>query len=426
MRAGRRKHIGVAVALALLALAAGCTPKHAASPASAPQAAIEPQRAPMNTHPLAADRSPLASQAPPDTGTEAASPKKIVKIGLLLPLTGRNAQLGHALQDAATISLFDKYARLSLSQQSIKVQLVVKDTGDSPEFARAAAQDAVNEGVALIIGPIFSDATEVVAPIAAAKNISVLSFSNNRARAATGVYPLGFSPKEQVKRALNYAYAHDKKRIAVLVPRSPLGDQVIEAAHEAAAENEMTLAGEAQYAPQGIGVEPALAALMPGNDGTGALPFDTILLAEGGTAVDTVLRALSTRNINPATVQFIGTGIWDDVNLLRRVNLNGAWFASSSPQTTAQFEARFRANYNYQPPRIASLAYDAVALAVTLAASDRPFTPANLTGDAGFMGPANGVFRLRPTGEVERGLAVIEVQGSSLKVLSPAPTGFTK
>jgi hypothetical protein len=123
-------------------------------------------------------------------------------------------------------------------------------------------------------------------------------------------------------------------------------------------------------------------------------------------------------------VKFLGTGLWDDTDLLRRVNLESAWFASSPPELTDAFETRFRETYHYPPPRIASLTYDAVALAVTLATSGRSFDIPTLTNPSGFAGPANGIFRLRANGITQRGLAVMEVHGAELTVISPAPRSF--
>lgn len=412
-------------ALAALILVTSCnTP-----PAMREPTVYETQSAPGNYRPLAPDSSqtgPRGNALPPAgaAGAEAServAVKKTVKVALLLPLTGRNAELGKALQDAASIALFDKYAQLSARMQATKVELLPKDTGDSPEIARKAMQEAAAEGAALVIGPVFSDATEVVAPIAAAKHIPILSFSNNRAKASSGVYMLGFSPQEQTFRVVNYALQRDRKRIAVLAPKSALGDEVIAAARTAAANAGVNLVAEVQYPPQAVGLESAFAKLVP-SGGTPA--FDTLLIAEGGPALDTILRALSARGVSAANTQFLGTGLWDDAALRRRVNLDGAWFASSPPEMTAQFENRFRTTYNYTSPRIASLAYDAVALAVALATSGREFNAEAMTNPAGFLGPANGIFRLKTGGITERGLAVIEISGTGLRVISQAPSGF--
>lgn len=346
---------------------------------------------------------------------------RTVRVGLLLPLTGRSAEMGRAMQDAATLSLFDKYAALSVRQGTVKVELLPKDTGDTPEQAVAAMQSAIDEGAEFIIGPLFSDATEAAAAVARAKNIQVLSLSNNTARGGNGVYMYGFSPQEQAARVVTFAAGAGKARIAALVPDSPFGTMVLGAARDAMAKQGMVLAKEVRYSPQGVGIDAAANALVP----DGAAPdFDALLLPEAGPALGTILRALNARGVSSRNVQLLGTGIWDDAALVRRVPLEDAWLASSPPAATALFENRFRSTYQYVPPRIASLAYDAVALTVTLATSGRPFSADMLTSDAGFIGPANGVFRLRPDGRTERGLAVLQVQAGAFKVVAPAPTGF--
>ncbi len=347
---------------------------------------------------------------------------RTVKVALLLPLTGRSASLGKAMQDSATVALFDRYARLSPQLSAIKVELLPKDTGDTPEQAQRAAREAIEAGAVFIVGPVFYESAVAVAPIAAAHEVSVLSFTNNRALARPGVYTFGFSPTEQTERVLNYAVKEGKTRIAALVPNSTLGSTVLDAANNTLSAHDLKLVTVARYAPQGVGLDRALNSLVP----PGTTPnFDALLLPEGGAALGTILRSLAARGVKQPEVQLLGTGIWDDATLVRRVNLDGAWLASSPPEATALYEQRFAANYSYAPPRIASLAYDAVSLAVTLATSNRGFDAEALTSSSGFKGPANGTFRLHADGTVERGLAVLQVNGSTFNVLDSAPGGFT-
>lgn len=344
-----------------------------------------------------------------------------VRVGLLLPLTGRSAALGKAMQDAATVSLFDRYAQLPTQQASVKVDLLPKDTGDTAEQAMAAMNAAIAEGANVIIGPVFGDATSAAAPVAQAKQVNVISLSNDNSRGGRGVFMFGFSPQEQASRVVDYAVGAGKTRIAALVPDTPLGNLVLDSAKKTLERRGMTLVREVKYAPQGTGIDVAANTLVKT---VGAPDFEALLLPEGGAPLGTILRALSARGINSGTVQLLGTGIWDDAALVRKVPLEGAWLASSMPTNSQLFENRFRSTYNYSPPRIASLAYDAVALAVTIGTSGRPFDVPTLTGRGGFAGPANGIFRLNPDGHVERGLAVLQVQAGTFKVLSPAPSGF--
>ncbi len=375
--------------------------------------------------------NPVVTPVPGEIATRTITPKQgygfvegaTVRVGLLLPLTGRSAELGRAMQDAATVALFDKYASLSPRQASTKLELLPKDTGDTPEQAEQAMREALAEGAEFIIGPIFADATQASAPAARAQSISVLSLSNSAQRGGAGVYMFGFSPQEQTARVVNYSLSVGKSRIAALVPDSALGTMVLDSARATLAAQGIALVREVKYSSQGIGIDEAANALLAQH----ASPdFDALLLPEGGPALGTMLRALGSRGMNSSNVQLLGTGIWDDAALIRRAPLEGAWLASSPPSSTAAFEARFRSTYQYVPPRIASLAYDAVSLAVTLVTSGRPFDAATLTSHAGFVGPANGMFRLRQDGRVERGLAVLQVQAGTFKAVSPAPAGFSQ
>jgi ABC-type branched-subunit amino acid transport system substrate-binding protein len=413
---------------AMSVVASGCEPL---PPAGPPQPFAVHQSPAPRAIDLTPTRNGQVIELPPghEAGAYDASaspvlgPTTTVRVGLLLPLTGRSAELGRAMQDAATISLFDKYARLSTAQQQVRVELLPKDTGDTPEQAQAAMKAAVDDGAQLIIGPIFSNATEAVVPLARAKDISVISLSNNRNQASPGIYAFGFSPGEQASRVVKFAAKAGKTRIATLLPDSALGDVVSRAAREAATSSNFALVAEARYAAEGVGLESAIEKILP--SGSGAPPFDALLLVESGPTLSTILRALGSRGVNPSNVQLLGTGMWDDASLLQQTSLEGAWLASSPPQSTAQFEQRFLSTYKYTPPRIASLAYDAVALAVTLATSQRPYNQPNLTQSAGYAGPANGIFRLRLDGGVERALAVLRVNGTQLTVIDPAPAEFT-
>jgi hypothetical protein len=69
------------------------------------------------------------------------------------------------------------------------------------------------------------------------------------------------------------------------------------------------------------------------------------------------------------------------------------------------------------------LAYDATALAAVVAASDRSFPADLLTDPSGFVGRA-GIFRLRDDGTTQHGLAVLEIDNGTARVVEPAPSSF--
>ena len=83
------------------------------------------------------------------------------------------------------------------------------------------------------------------------------------------------------------------------------------------------------------------------------------------------------------------------------------------------------AKFGSEPPRIATLCYDAVSLVAALARTQggQRFTDATLTNSSGFNG-ADGVFRFKPDGTNDRGLSVLQIGNGTTTVLSPAPRSF--
>jgi branched-chain amino acid transport system substrate-binding protein len=81
--------------------------------------------------------------------------------------------------------------------------------------------------------------------------------------------------------------------------------------------------------------------------------------------------------------------------------------------------------YGDTPPRLASLSYDAVSLAISLSANPpgKRFVAQELTRATGFQG-VDGLFRLRPDGTSDRGFAVMEVQKYGNQVIEAAPSAF--
>ena len=121
----------------------------------------------------------------------------------------------------------------------------------------------------------------------------------------------------------------------------------------------------------------------------------------------------------------LGTGQWDVPGIGAEPALLGGWYAAPQPSAREEFDSIYLETFGSTPPRLATMAYDVAALTAVLAqAQDGPdFSAATLTMSNGFEG-RDGIFRFLPSGVAERGLAVLQVQRNSAKVISPAPRTF--
>jgi len=335
-----------------------------------------------------------------------------VNVGLLLPLSGTSGALGQAMLNAAQIALFD--------MGDSQFALLPRDTAGTPQGAAQAAQAVIAQGAQLILGPLLASEVDAVKPVAQAAHVPVIAFSTATQLAGNGIYLLSFLPSEEVTRITAYAHEKGRDRFAVLAPRTPYGEIVVEAFRRAVASSGATLAHadfyDASTTDFGADVRRFAAS---GTD------FDALLLPEGGLTLKTLAPQLPYYKIDPDTVKFLGTGLWDEPGLGTEPSLDGGWYAAPAPGPREDFEKRYRELYKAPPPRLATLGYDATALATVLARQKQgaDFSAAAIGNPSGFVG-LDGVFRFRPDGLVQRGLAVLEVHRGAGTVLDPAPTGF--
>ena len=338
-----------------------------------------------------------------------------VKAALILPLSaGSNAGLaGQAMRNAAEMALAEF--------NSPNIQLLVKDDGGTAEAARQGAQQALDEGAEIILGPLFAQSVSIVGQVARARNIPVIAFSTDTNVASRGVYLLSFLPESDVWRIVQYAASTGKRSYAALIPDNPYGTVV-----EAAFKQDVARHGGQIVALERYGHDKAAMAGPVKNVAQAAARADAIFIPDGGDAVPDVVQALAANGVNTKKIQLLGTGLWDDPRILAMPALDGGWYAAPDPAGFRAFAARYRARYKQDPVRTATLAYDAVALIAALVKTQAPaqrFSTEVLTNPSGFSG-IDGLFRFRPDGTNERGLAVMRVSPSGAQVISPAPKGF--
>ena len=109
------------------------------------------------------------------------------------------------------------------------VQLLVKDDAGNIDAARQGAQQALDEGAAIILGPLFAQSVSAVGQVGRARNVPVIAFSTDANVASRGVYLLSFLPESDVARIVQYAGSAGKRSYGALIPDNPYGT-VVEAA----------------------------------------------------------------------------------------------------------------------------------------------------------------------------------------------------
>jgi len=337
-----------------------------------------------------------------------------VRVAMILPLSaqGNAGVAAQSMKNAAEMALAEF--------KSPNIQLLVKDDGGTPQGAQAGAQQAISEGAEIIIGPLFAQSVSAVGQVARARNIPVIAFSTDASVAARGVYLLSFLPETDVRRIVEFAVSRGKRSFAALLPDNAYGTVV-----EAAFQQEVSRRGGRVLALEKYPPDANRMSEVARRVAQAANQVDSIFIPDGADAVPQVVQALAADGVNLKRVQLLGTGLWDDPRIFSTAALEGGWYAAPESTGFRSFSGRYRARYGQDPVRTATLAYDAVALVAALVKTQGPqrFSEQVLTNPSGFAG-IDGVFRFRPEGPNERGLAVLRVTPSGGQVISPAPRSF--
>ena len=332
-----------------------------------------------------------------------------VRVGMIVPLTqnGAPSPIGVSMRNAAQLAI-DGFG-------GPYITLMIEDDHSSADAAAQAAQAELGAGAQLILGPVF--ANDVRSASAATKSAGrpMIAFSTDVTVAAPGVYLLSFLIQGYVDRVLQYAVSSGKKSFAIMAPQNDYGNVAAQRFQDQAGSLNVQVIVTARYSSGQMATAAQQVAAVQGQ-------IDALFIPEQADVMPAVASALGTAGVK---TKFLGTGVWNDARVLKLPQMQGAWFSAPDNSGFDAFAQRYKAKFNSDPARLATLAYDAVTLAAALARNGGPdpFNQAALTNISGFNG-ADGVFRFRADGTNERGLAVMEIADDAAKVISPAPRSF--
>ena len=361
---------------------------------------------------------------------------------MLLPLTGPNAELGQAMLRAAQLSL----------DQPGAPTLDAHDTAGTPTGAAEAARRALAAGAGLILGPLTAGETAAAAQVAKAGGVPVLAFTSDAAQAQPGVWTLGITPAQQVRRLVLAVQAEGKTRVAAVLPSNAFGDAMSGGLMGAAAGAGLPEPKVVRYGNGFAALNTALKDVSGYSSRRGAIeqqqqearargdadsrreaaelgrqtpppaPIDALLLGAAGDSLGQAIPLLAFYDIAPDRVRILGPALWAR-EASRLSGIAGAWYAAPDPAQRAPFEQAYSAKYNAPPRELTSLAYDAAGVA-RVAADTGGFTPRALARPEGFAG-ADGLLALLPDGQVRRGLAIFEIDRGGSHIVQPAPQSLS-
>lgn len=357
----------------------------------------------------------------PTGGGGEIDPGQPIQVGLLVPGGSTNEtdnQLAQNFENAARLAIAD------LDGASIDLR-VYNTAGGDPATAASVAAQAVNDGAKIILGPLFGEAANAAGLAVAARDVNVLTFSNNKAFAGGNVLLLGSTFDNTANRLVRFGRNQGVSRYVVVHSEDLSGragrDAITSAIQSGGAE---VLAVES-YPLSQQGIFSATSGIVSTVRNSGAQAVFTTAGANADLPI--LATALPDAGLNTASSRFVGLTRWDTLPQLAAIpGLEGGLFALPDPGTSGLFANRYSATYGTQPHPLAGLAYDGIAAIGALAASGNTgaVTKEALTQPQGFRGTA-GAFRFLPNGLNERALAVGTIQNKQVVIIDQAPRSFS-
>lgn len=390
-----------------------------------------PDRAGAPTETTPSEEAVVDRTITPPHRAEQAS--QLVRVGLLLPFSGPIPSAraeSAAMLNAAQLALFETDAQ--------RVLIIPKDTGGTADGARRQAREALREGADVILGPLLAEEVRAASEEAALFGKTVIGFSNDRLLAELpNVYLLSITPEEEVERVVSYASSTGIVTFAALTPDSAYGLRVRDAAEAAARDNGAFLVTWEIFPAGGdaTSIDPAarrlsrydarLNARAANQEATFELPYEAVILPEGGTRLLQLAPLLPFYDVDPRIVRFLGTGLWQDPATAREPSLANGWFPGPDQPAHDAFATSYRRRFGAEPTRLAPLAYNGVLAIASLTRGQGAagLTAQGLQRSSGFRG-ADGLFRFGADRISQHAMAVYEIRNGTFTVVEPAPQTF--
>jgi ABC-type branched-subunit amino acid transport system substrate-binding protein len=357
----------------------------------------------------------------------------IVKIGILLPLSGENSQIGSSLLKAA---------KLSLNKTKNKnIQLFIKDTENNNTNIISSYYDLINEEVDIILGPLFTKNIKIINPVSEDENTLMITFSNNSEVKNKSTFISGLTPEDEIRESIDYAMSKGSEKFGLIFPNNEYGlrskkliqnlvleknGEISEFVFYNSQKPDFYEASKkiASYDKRRLKLEKKLEELKSMNtiasekkyeklknqDTLGELEFDTLFIgADNVKHISMLASILPYYDVDPKKVVYIGNSLWANKVALKEPALEKGIFTDFSKKKFGNFELEYSEAFNVKPHQIAYLAFDLVGLISNLQKKNKRINISNITANNGFIG-TNGLFRFRSDGSIQRSLSVFQIK----------------
>ena len=301
-----------------------------------------------------------------------------IKIGLLVPLTGKNYEIG--------LSII-KSTRLAINKiNNSSIEIIPRDTQSNPEGALSAAKELDKLGVKIIIGPVFNENLVYLDELT---ELTFLSLTNKNDNLSKNIINAGINASSQLNAIKKFIELNEIKKTIFLTPDVNYKKEIKKAISFSKIKimknynydtdpTKLTQQIEkiTRYKIRKQNLEDEIVRLEKSDQGNkevlierlkkrdtlGGVKFDSIIIADFDESLKSVTTSLLYTDISPKDKYFMTLNQWFDKSLLEEASLQPLYFPSINKQNYEKFSLEYFEKFNQYPNQLSFLSYDLVGL----------------------------------------------------------------
>ncbi len=301
-----------------------------------------------------------------------------IKIGLLVPLTGKNFEIGQSII---------KSTRLAINQiNNLSIEIIPKDTASDPEITLRSAKELEELGVKIVIGPVFN---ENLIHLNKLNQIIFLSLTNKNDNGAKNIINAGINATSQLKAIKKFIELNEIKKTIFLTPDVDYKNEIVKAISNSKIKlikkhsyntdpTKLTKQIEkiTNYKRRKQNLEDEIIRIEKSNesnkerlieklkmkDTLGSVRFDSIIIADFDESLKSVTTSLFYTDISPKKKYFITLNQWFDESLLNETSSQPLYFPSINKKNYEDFSSEYFKQFNQYPNQLSFLSFDLVGL----------------------------------------------------------------
>jgi len=301
-----------------------------------------------------------------------------IKIGLLVPLTGKNSEIGQSII---------KSTRLAINTiNNASIEIIPKDTQSNPEITLRAAKELANSGVKIVIGPVFNESLIYLDELS---ELTFLALTNKNDNFSKNVINAGINATSQLIAIKKFIRLKEIKKTIFLTPDVSFRNEIEKAISNSKIkilenyiyntdptkltkqiekitrydirkqnlEDEINRLEKSEQNNKGRLIE-----RLKKRDTLGGVKFDSVVISDFDESLKSVTTSLLYTDITPKKKYFITLNQWFDESLLKETSSQPLYFPSANKNNYDKFSNEYFEKYDQYPNQLSFLSYDLIGL----------------------------------------------------------------